>query len=150
MTYSISMDITIEEYRRIIPKFLKLLNNQGYGKAKIISQMNFKKGDQILTYSNLLVAELLEKLETHRFESGKIKISHKDKEISLKRSPYTHDLTLELSLAPDKNLKAEVDTLFKAQKIGTPSEIAEKSKKASQAELKKQEEGKRKTWEKKH
>jgi len=116
VSYSRSIDITIEQHRKLIPKFLKLLDKYGYGKAKIIFQINLQKGDKNINCTGLTIAEFLEKLEEHRFESGGIKVNHKNKEISLKRSQYKHDLTLELNSSPDAKLNHSLDTIFLSER----------------------------------
>lgn len=139
MSYSKSGDITREDYHKLVPKFLELLTSYGYTQAKIRSPLQFKKGDAITTFSDLTVKEVLDKLTKEKFYSGKIHILHKEKSISLSRSKYTHDFTLELSFQPDIKLKRDFDKLFpKKKKLLSPGKEADASKKASKKEMDKE------------
>ncbi len=139
MSYSKSRDSTLEDYQKLVPKFLKLLASYGYSQAKLRAPLKVKKGDTLTTLSELSVKEALDKIAKGKFYSGKIRIHHNKKSISLSRSQISHDLTLEMNFQPDPKLKADIDNLFpKKKKKLSPGKEAEASYKASRKEMKKE------------
>ncbi|MFX0182896.1 MAG: hypothetical protein ACFE95_07425 [Candidatus Hodarchaeota archaeon] len=138
MSYSRSLDITADQYRKMVPEFLRLLSKYSYSQAKIQSQIKLVKDDQITVFSDLSVKGILEKLAKFKFHSGKIMIHHKNKTIQLARSRYTEDLTLELDFIPGSDLKAELENLFPKRKKISPTKEADEIRKASEKERKKE------------
>lgn len=145
MSYSRSMDITADQYRKLVPEFLRLLSKYSYSQAKIQTQIELMKADETTIFSDLSIKEILEKLTKFRFHSGKIWIHHKNKKIHLTRSRYTEDLTLELDFIPGSDLKADLEKLFPKKKKISPVKEANELKKAAdkekQRELKERKKG---------
>ncbi|MFX0122397.1 MAG: hypothetical protein ACFFAE_02085 [Candidatus Hodarchaeota archaeon] len=138
MSYSRSLDMTADQYRKMVPNFLRLLSKYSYSQAIIQSQIKLVKDDEIKVFSNLSVKDCLEKLTQFKFHSGKILMRHKNKEIQLARSRYTEDLTLELDFIPNSDLKADLENIFPKKKQISPTKEAEKIKTATEIERKKE------------
>ncbi|MFX0052454.1 MAG: hypothetical protein ACFE8U_14305 [Candidatus Hermodarchaeota archaeon] len=138
MSYSRSLDMTTDQYRKIVPEFLHLLSKYSYSQAKIQSQIKLVKGDQMTVFSDLSIKDILEKLTRFKFHSGKIMIHHKNKTIQLARSRFTEDLTLELDFIPGSDLKAELENLLSKKKKIPPTKEADEIRKAAEKERKKE------------
>ena len=138
MSYSRSFDITADQYRKVVPEFLRLLSKYSYSQAKIQSQIKLVKGDETTVVSDLSIKDILDKLTKFRFHSGKILIHHKNKKIKLARSSYSQDLTFELDFIPGSDLKADLEKMFPKKKKISPTKEADEIRKEAEIERKKE------------
>jgi len=150
MSYFKSLDISADQYRKIVPEFLRLLSKYAYSQAIIKSQVKLVKDDEIEVFSNISIKNILEKLTKLKFHSGKILIHHKNKKIHLTRSHYSQDVILELDFIPGSDLKTDLEKIFPKKKKISPAREAEELKKEAEIERKKELKDRKKELERIH
>jgi len=135
------LNISADQYRKIVPEFLRFLSKYGYSQAINKSQVKLLKDDEIEVFSNISIKDILEKLTKLKFHSGKILIHHKNKKIHLTRSHYSQDVILELDFIPSSDLsdlKIDLEKIFPKKKKISPAREAEELKKETEIERKKE------------